>query len=56
MRCNRGVRGTCLLLTSTGQVAGQTLVVHEHLAGGGRVGDRVLCSHVSADNPETVTQ
>lgn len=39
-------------LTSAGQVAGQALVVHEHLAGVAGVGHRVLSSHVGAHNPE----
>lgn len=43
-------------LTSAGQVAGQALVVHEHLAGGGGVGDGVLGRHVGADHPEPATQ
>jgi len=45
----------CAQLTSTGQVAGQSLVVHEHLAGAGGVGDRVLGGHVSTHNPEAAT-
>ena len=45
----------CARLTSTGQVAGQSLVVHEHLARGGGVGDGVLGSHVSTHNPEAAT-
>lgn len=42
-------------LTSAGQVAGQSLVVHEHLAGGGGVRDGVLGRHVSAHHPEAAT-
>lgn len=42
-------------LTSTRQVAGQSLVVHEHLAGGGGVRDGVLGRHVSAHHPEAAT-
>lgn len=42
-------------LTSAGQVAGQSLVVHEHLAGGGGVRDGVLGCHVSAHHPEAMT-
>lgn len=41
-------------LTSTGQVAGQSLVVHEHLSGGGGVWGGVLGRHVSAHHPEAV--
>lgn len=56
-----GVRGdglgdVCARLTSTGQVAGQSLVVHEHLAGGVGVGDGVLGGHVGAHNPEAAAQ
>lgn len=42
-------------LTSAGKVAGQSLIVHEHLAGGGGVRDRVLGCHVSAHHPEAAT-
>lgn len=41
--------------TSTGQVTGQSLVVHEHLARSCRVGDGVLGCHVSTHNPEAAT-
>lgn len=47
-----GCKDMSAWLTSAGQVAGQSLVVHEHLSGGGGVGDRVLSSHVSTHNPE----
>ena len=43
-------------LTSAGQVAGQSLVVHEHLAGGSWVGHGVLSSHVSTHDPEPGSQ
>lgn len=43
-----------VLLTSTRQVAGQTLVGHEHLARGSGVRDGVLGSHISTHNPESV--
>lgn len=42
-------------LTSAGQVAGQALVVHEHLPGGGGIGDGVLGGHVGAHHPESAT-
>ena len=38
--------------TSAGKVAGQALVVHEHLPGGRGVGHGVLSGHVGAHHPE----
>lgn len=50
-----GARGDVRGLTSAGQVAGQALVVHEHLSGDGGIGDGVLGRHVGTHHPESAT-
>lgn len=54
-RCEEEVC-VCEERTSTGEVAGQTLVVHEHFSRRARVRNGVLSSHVCAHNPEAAKQ